>query len=291
MNLRSFGLESKRVSSASIGLTHDSPAHRPEALANNILSKNASVDRGSLRLRHVDKSYEVDGRVLEVLKGIDLVVEPGEFVSLVGASGCGKSTILRLIVGLDIEHGGDILLDGRPVTGPGLNRGIVFQEHRLLPWLTIEQNVGLSLAATNRPAAECARLVRDHINLVGLDGFERAYPHQLSGGMAQRAAIARGLVNQPEILLLDEPFGALDALTRAHLQNELLQIWSRERITMVMVTHDVEEAVFLSDKIVVLAPRPGRIRKIIDIDLPHPRDRGDPRFIALRRQALDELSP
>ena len=229
--------------------------------------------------------------MLEVLTGIDLVVEPGEFVSLVGASGCGKSTILRLIVGLDIEHGGDILLDGRPVTGPGLNRGIVFQEHRLLPWLTIEQNVGLSLAATNCPAAECARLVRDHINLVGLQGFERAYPHQLSGGMAQRAAIARGLVNQPEILLLDEPFGALDALTRAHLQNELLQIWSCERITMVMVTHDVEEAVFLSDKIVVLAPRPGRIRKIIDIDLPHPRDRGDPRFIALRRQALDELSP
>jgi sulfonate transport system ATP-binding protein len=286
MNLSSFGLESKRVSSASIGLTH-----RSEALLNNISPKNASVDRGSLQLRNVDKSYEVDGRVLEVLTGIDLVVEPGEFVSLVGASGCGKSTILRLIVGLDIEHGGDILLDGRPVTGPGLNRGIVFQEHRLLPWLTIEQNVGLSLAATNRPAAECARLVRDHINLVGLQGFERAYPHQLSGGMAQRAAIARGLVNQPEILLLDEPFGALDALTRAHLQNELLQIWSRERITMVMVTHDVEEAVFLSDKIVVLAPRPGRIRRIIDIDLPHPRDRGDPRFIALRRQALDELSP
>jgi ABC-type nitrate/sulfonate/bicarbonate transport system ATPase subunit len=285
MNLSSFGLESKRVSSASIGLTH-----RSEAPLNNISSKNASVDRGSLQLRHVDKSYEVDGRVLEVLIGIDLIVEPGEFVSLVGASGCGKSTILRLIVGLDIEHGGDILLDGRPVTGPGLNRGIVFQEHRLLPWLTIEQNVGLSLAATNRPAAECARLVRDHINLVGLQGFERAYPHQLSGGMAQRAAIARGLVNQPEILLLDEPFGALDALTRAHLQNELLQIWSRERITMVMVTHDVEEAVFLSDKIVVLAPRPGRIRRIIDIDLPHPRDRGDPRFIALRRQALDELS-
>jgi sulfonate transport system ATP-binding protein len=285
MNLSSFGLESKRVSSASIGLTH-----RSEAPLNNISSKNASVDRGSLQLRHVDKSYEVDGRVLEVLTGIDLVVEPGEFVSLVGASGCGKSTILRLIVGLDIEHGGDILLDGRPVTGPGLNRGIVFQEHRLLPWLTIEQNIGLSLAATNRSAAECARLVRDHINLVGLQGFERAYPHQLSGGMAQRAAIARGLVNQPEILLLDEPFGALDALTRAHLQNELLQIWSRERITMVMVTHDVEEAVFLSDKIVVLAPRPGRIRRIIDIDLPHPRDRGDPRFIALRRQALDELS-
>jgi ABC-type nitrate/sulfonate/bicarbonate transport system ATPase subunit len=285
MNLRSFGLESKRVSSASIGLTH-----RSEALLNDISPKNASVDRGSLQLRHVDKSYEVNGRILDVLKGIDLVVEPGEFVSLVGASGCGKSTILRLIVGLDIEHGGDILLDGRPVTGPGLNRGIVFQEHRLLPWLTIEQNVGLSLAATNRPAAECARLVRDHINLVGLQGFERAYPHQLSGGMAQRAAIARGLVNQPEILLLDEPFGALDALTRAHLQNELLQIWSRERITMVMVTHDVEEAVFLSDKIVVLAPRPGRIRRIIDIDLPHPRDRGDPRFIALRRQALDELS-
>jgi ABC-type nitrate/sulfonate/bicarbonate transport system ATPase subunit len=274
----------------SIGLARQSFAQRPEAFSTDITTKNAAAGRGSLQLRHVDKSYEVDGRQLEVLKGIDLVVEPGEFVSLVGASGCGKSTILRLIVGLDVEHGGDIFLDGRPVTGPRLNRGIVFQEHRLLPWLTIEENVGLSLAATNRPAAECGRLVRDHINLVGLQGFERAYPHQLSGGMAQRAAIARGLVNQPEILLLDEPFGALDALTRAHLQNELLQIWSRERITMVMVTHDVEEAVFLSDKIVVLAQRPGRIRRIIDIDLPHPRDHGDPRFIALRRQALDELS-
>jgi ABC-type nitrate/sulfonate/bicarbonate transport system ATPase subunit len=270
MNLRSFGLDSKRVWDAA--------------------SKIAPADRGALQLRQVDKSYEVNGRQLEVLKGINLVVKPGEFVSLVGASGCGKSTILRLIVGLDVEHGGDILLDERPVTAPGLNRGIVFQEHRLLPWLTVEQNVGLSLKATNRPAGECDRLVRDHINLVGLNGFERAYPHQLSGGMAQRAAIARGLVNQPEILLLDEPFGALDALTRAHLQNELLQIWRRERITMVMVTHDVEEAVFLSDRIVVLAPRPGRIRNIIDIDLPHPRDRGDPRFIALRRQALDELS-
>jgi ABC-type nitrate/sulfonate/bicarbonate transport system ATPase subunit len=261
----------------------------PLSLA-NVGSEIAPSDQGALRLRHVEKSYQVDGKSLEVLKGIDLTVDPGEFVSLVGASGCGKSTILRLIVGLDIEHGGEILLDGRRITGPSPNRGIVFQEHRLLPWLNIEQNVGLSLAATNRSPSECARLVRDHIDLVGLTGFERAFPHQLSGGMAQRAAIARGLVNQPKILLLDEPFGALDALTRAHLQNELLQIWSRERITMVMVTHDVEEAVFLSDKIVILAPRPGRIRRVIHIDLPHPRDRGDPRFIALRKQALDELT-
>ncbi len=249
-----------------------------------------AAQRGALELAHVSKTYQVDGKPLQALQDINLVVEPGEFVCLVGASGCGKSTILRLIVGLDTEYEGDVRLDGDRVTKPGLERGIVFQEHRLLPWLTVEQNVELSLEATGHGKQQRAQLVRDHIELVGLTGFERAFPRQLSGGMAQRVAIARGLVNKPEVLLLDEPFGALDSLTRLHLQRELLQIWRRERITMVMVTHDVEEAVFLADKIVILAPRPGRIRRVINVDLPHPRDRTDPRFVALRREALDELS-
>jgi ABC-type nitrate/sulfonate/bicarbonate transport system ATPase subunit len=250
----------------------------------------ATVGRGALQLRRVSKRYEVDGKALDVLEGIDLAVEPGEFICIVGASGCGKSTILRLIVGLDTDHGGDILLDDRPIGPPGLERGIVFQEHRLMPWLTVEQNIALSLEATGRSTAERARLVQEHIDLVGLTGFERAFPRQLSGGMAQRVAIARGLVSQPKILLLDEPLGALDSLTRLYLQQELLGIWSRERITMVMVTHDVEEAAFLSDRIVVLSPRPGRVRCIIAVDLPHPRDRADPRFIAIRQATLNELS-
>jgi sulfonate transport system ATP-binding protein len=242
---------------------------------------------GALALRKVSKTYEVDGRPLRVLQDLDLEVAPGEFVTLVGASGCGKSTILRLVVGLDVEHEGDILLDGRPITGPGLERGIVFQEHRLLPWLTVEQNVGIGLGAEDRRSR--AQTVQDHIDLVGLTGFEKAFPRQLSGGMAQRAAIARALVPKPEVLLLDEPLGALDSLTRSHLQQELLRIWRQQQITVVMVTHDVEEAVFLSDKIVVLAPRPGRIRKVIPVDLPHPRDRMDTAFAALRKEVLAQL--
>jgi sulfonate transport system ATP-binding protein len=248
-----------------------------------------SVRSGALALRGVGKAYDVDGRSLRVLDGIDLVVAPGQFVTLVGPSGCGKSTILRLVVGLDVEHDGSILLDERPITGPGLERGIVFQEHRLLPWLTVEQNVGIGLPSSLSPA-ERAGTVAEHIALVGLGGFERAYPRQLSGGMAQRAAIARALVLHPELLLLDEPLGALDSLTRSYLQNELLRIWRQQQVTVLMVTHDVEEAVFLSDRIVVLAPRPGRIRTVVDVDLPHPRDRMNPAFGALRRSVVSQLA-
>ncbi|SDT85778.1 sulfonate transport system ATP-binding protein [Verrucomicrobium sp. GAS474] len=244
---------------------------------------------GSLELRGVGKSYRVDGADLEVLRGIDLTVGRGEFVTFVGASGCGKSTILRLIVGLDDDYDGEILLDDRPIAGPGLERSLVFQEHRLLPWLTVEENVALALDAFPIPEKEKARTVQEHIALVGLAGFERAYPRQLSGGMSQRAAIARGLVAQPELLLLDEPLGALDSLTRTYLQNELLRIWRQERVTMVMVTHDVEEAVFLSDKIVILAPRPGRIERVIPVDLPHPRNRIDSAFAEIRHRVLAEL--
>jgi ABC-type nitrate/sulfonate/bicarbonate transport system ATPase subunit len=245
--------------------------------------------RGALQLKGVNKDYEVDGRRLDVLKDVDLTIEPGAFVTLVGPSGCGKSTILRLVVGLDDAYDGDVLLDGAPIKGPGLERSIVFQEHRLLPWLTVEQNIALALDATTIPRRDRARLVQEHIQLVGLAGFERAYPGQLSGGMAQRVAIARGLVNQPEVLLLDEPLGALDSLTRAYLQQELLRIWRQQRVTMLMVTHDVEEAVFLSDKIVVLGRRPATIRAVIPVDLPYPRDRIDPAFVGLRQSVLKEL--
>lgn len=254
------------------------------------LPPTSQARSGALALRHVSKSYQVNRQPLPVLQDISLTVEPGQFVTLVGASGCGKSTILRLVVGLDTAYAGEILLDGRPITGPGLERSIVFQEHRLLPWLTIEQNIALGLDADKRSPEERFKTVQEHIGLVGLKGFEKAFPRQLSGGMAQRAAIARALVTQPEILLLDEPLGALDSLTRSYLQQELLRIWRQENVTVVMVTHDVEEAVFLSDKIVILAPRPGRIRKIVNVDLPHPRNRVDPVFGALRKEVLEHLS-
>ncbi|QCO00651.1 ABC transporter ATP-binding protein [Azospirillum argentinense] len=244
---------------------------------------------GSLDLRAVGKTYAVDGRPLTVLQNIDLRIEPGEFLAIVGASGCGKSTLLRLIIGLDDGYDGDILLDGQRITGPGLERGIVFQEHRLFPWLTVEENVGIGLEATAVPAAEKQRAIREHIDLVGLSGFEKAYPYQLSGGMAQRAAIARGLVNRPEILLLDEPLGALDSLTRAHLQDELLRIWKQENVTTLLVTHDVEEAVYLADRVVVMEPRPGRIRRVLPIDLPRPRDRAAPAFAAVKETIIQEL--
>lgn len=245
---------------------------------------------GGLELQRVSKTYLVNKQPLQVLQNIELSVRPGEFVTLVGASGCGKSTILRLIVGLDAQYDGVILLDGEPVRGPGLDRSIVFQEHRLLPWLTVEQNIALGLDADPRSDAEKRQTVHEHIGLVGLRGFEKAYPRQLSGGMAQRAAIARSLVTRPQLLLMDEPLGALDSLTRSYLQQELLRIWRKEQVTVVMVTHDVEEAVYLSDKIVILAPRPGRIRKVVTVDLPHPRDRVDPAFGALRKEVLDYLS-
>jgi sulfonate transport system ATP-binding protein len=254
------------------------------------LAPTAVRDQPVLAIRAVSKSYQVDGRVLQVLSRVALDIAPGEFVSVVGASGCGKSTLLRLIVGLDTEYEGTIVLDGRRIDGPGSERGIVFQDHRLFPWLTVTGNIALGLEAANVPSAEQHRRVAENIALVGLQGFENAYPHQLSGGMAQRAAIARALVGQPEILLLDEPLGALDSLTRAYLQEELLRIWRQGAVTMIMVTHDVEEAVYLSDRVVVMEPRPGRISAVLPVDLPRPRDRAAADFIRLKESILRALS-
>ena len=189
--------------------------------------------RGAVSIRKIVKSYKLNGQELRVLDGIDLEVPSGSFTSIVGSSGCGKSTLLRLIVGLDSDYTGQIILDGEPVRSPGQERGIVFQDHRLFPWLTVEENVGIGLSAAKESANEKSANIRDHLRLVGLEGFERAYPHQLSGGMAQRAAIARALVNRPRVLLLDEPFGALDALTRLKLQNELQRLWKVEGVTMI----------------------------------------------------------
>jgi ABC-type nitrate/sulfonate/bicarbonate transport system ATPase subunit len=207
----------------------------------------------------------------------------------VGVSGCGKSTLLRLLIGLDDDYEGEIKVGGTRVQGTSLDRGIVFQEHRLFPWLTVRENVGLALESSDWSEAEKKKTIQEHIELVGLAGYEGAYPNQLSGGMAQRAAIARGLVNRPGILLLDEPFGALDALTRTNLQDELQRIWQTEKITMILVTHDVEEAVLLGDRVVVLQARPGRIRRVIDVDVPHPRDRADRRLREVAESVRDEI--
>ncbi|WP_246791878.1 ABC transporter ATP-binding protein [Burkholderia perseverans] len=243
----------------------------------------------ALEIHQVRKRYAQRGAALEVLDDISLAVRDGEFVSIVGASGCGKSTLLRLIAGLDTDYDGEIRAGGERVRDTSLQRGIVFQDHRLFPWLTVEQNVAAALR--NSPLAARARreAVAEHIALVGLAGFEAAYPAQLSGGMAQRVAIARGLVNRPKLLLLDEPFGALDAQTRTRMQHELQRIWARERITMLLVTHDVDEAVWLGDRVVTMAPRPGRIARIVEVGLPRPRERAAPAFARLRDTILADL--
>jgi len=205
------------------------------------------------------------------LDNIDLTIGENEFVSLVGASGCGKSTLLSIIAGLQSADRGVILVDGKPVNGPGRDRGVVFQNYTLMPWLTAQQNIEFALRATGTKGADIHRIAAEHIALVGLEKFAGHYPAQLSGGMKQRVAIARALSYRPKILLMDEPFGALDALTRRHMQELLTGIWSRHKLTVLFVTHDVEEAIFLSDRVVVMSAQPGRIKESVVIDLPRPR--------------------
>jgi NitT/TauT family transport system ATP-binding protein/sulfonate transport system ATP-binding protein len=203
------------------------------------------LDLGGIAIRNLNKSFELEGRTLPVLQDINLSIQPGEFLALVGSSGCGKTTLLRILLGLEKGYHGSVFLDGVPIVGPSSERGIVFQEHRLLPWLTVAQNVGFGLREL-KDAQEKRRRVGETLQLVGLEAFEKAYPGQLSGGMAQRAAIARALVNKPRVLLLDEPLGALDALTRLRMQRELDVLVRKEKVTTVLVTHDIEEALYLA---------------------------------------------
>lgn len=227
-----------------------------------------------IRVEHLNKSFLVDKKPVEVLKDITLEIKEGEFITIVGHSGCGKSTLLRIICGLTEYEDGIAQRNGHKIEGPGPKCGMVFQNHRLLPWLKISDNVGFGLDGL--PQEEREKKVQEHIELVGLKGFENSYPSQLSGGMAQRAAIARGLVNNPRILLLDEPFGALDALTRIQMQKEILQIKKQQNTTMVMVTHDIDEAIVLGDRIVVMSARPGQILDVIRVTAAgHRRNSGD----------------
>jgi sulfonate transport system ATP-binding protein len=243
----------------------------------------------ALELRGIGKTFQVAGKPLPALRDISLSVRNGEFVAIAGASGCGKSTLLRLILGLEHGDRGDVLIDGVPIRGPGLDRGMVFQEHRLLPWLTAEQNVAAALRRSGLPTAERRRRVAEQLELVGLTDFARAWPAQLSGGMAQRVAIARALVNRPRFLLMDEPLGALDALTRLRLQGELARIVRHGGATALLVTHDVDEAVFLADRVVVMRPHPGRIADVLTVELDARRDRSSPSFLRIRDRVLAML--
>ena len=234
------------------------------------------ADDPSLVVEHLSKTFDVDGEQVPVLDDVSLTVGSGEFVTIVGHSGFGKSTLLKIVSGLTGYSEGSITRNGKPVTGPDTDCGMVFQEHRLLPWLKIADNVGFGISKHDRQ--QWQRTVDEYIKLVHLDGFENVYPSQLSGGMSQRAAIARGLVTHPKLLLLDEPLGALDALTRVEMQKELLRIWREEHTTMLLVTHDIDEAIYLGQRVVVMGARPGHIEEIIRIESPNAKVRGSADF-------------
>jgi len=239
-------------------------------------------------IRNVSHDFGDAGQRLPVLDNVNLSVAPGEFVALLGPSGCGKSTLLRLVAGLDAPTSGQILQDGTPITEPDPSRIVVFQDPTLFPWRRVRANVALGLQARGIARQEGHR-VDEALRRVGLEAFDRAFPHQLSGGMAQRVALARALVNDPRLLVLDEPLGKLDSLTRLTMQSDLVELWQRARFSALLVTHDVEEALFLAQRVIVFSQRPARITAEIVVDLPYPRHRGDPRLTALRHEALRHL--
>lgn len=251
---------------------------------------NSAIHPGTLNIRGVTKRFAVGNGEIEALAPVDLSIPKGEFVCLIGASGCGKSTLLRVIAGFEEPTTGGVSIDGRLITGPGSDRGMVFQDYALFPWMTVRDNVSFGPRQRHLPREEIARMADEFVRMVGLERFADRYPNQLSGGMKQRVAIARVLANNADILLMDEPFGALDALTREQLQHELLQIWKRTGVTTIFVTHSVEEAVLLADRVLVMSAGPGRIDSDFQIDLVRPRDVSSPEFNALRRDIARRLT-
>ncbi len=243
----------------------------------------------ALSVREVSRTFRApDGSAVLALDRVSLDVAAGELVALVGPSGCGKSTLLRLIAGLDPPTAGEVRVGGVAITGPASERGLMFQDPSLFPWLSVRRNIGTGLAIRG-VFREHRHEVEDLIRLTGLEAFADVYPHQLSGGMAQRAALARALVNRPRVLLLDEPLGALDQFTRMQMQDEILRLWAARGTTALLVTHDIDEAIYMSDRIAILTPRPGRIARIIDVGLDRPRRRTERRFVELRANLLDQL--
>ena len=241
-----------------------------------------------LRVRGLKKVFEGSPPVVAV-DGVDLDVFEGEFLCIVGPSGCGKTTLLRMLAGLERPTEGEALVKGRPIEGPGPDRVMVFQDHVLFPWRTVLGNVLFGLELKGLSRREAVEEAMKYIKLVGLEGFEGAYPHELSGGMRQRAALARALACNPDVLLMDEPLSALDAQTRNYMQGELMRIWMETKKTMVMVTHSVEEAVYLGDRVVVLTARPAKVKSVVEVELERPRDRFAPKFIDLRAKILEML--
>ena len=247
-----------------------------------------------LRIETVGRTFPGvhGGPPTEALQPTTFTVADNDFITILGPSGCGKSTLLRIVAGLDRPSTGHVFLDGSPVTGPGVERGMVFQSYTLFPWLTVEENIRFGLREKGVPAAEQQAIAAHYIARVGLGGFERHYPKMLSGGMQQRTAIARALANGPKILLLDEPFGALDNQTRGLMQELLLGIWEAERKTVLFVTHDIEEAIFMANRVLVMSARPGRIKAEVAVDLPHPRHytlKTTPEFSALKARLTEEI--
>lgn len=242
-----------------------------------------------LEIRGLYKLFSSEGKEMEALHNINLSIEENEFVCFIGPSGCGKTTLLRIIAGLEEPSSGTVTLAGDPIKGPGPERGMVFQEYSLFPWRTVLDNVAFGLELKGVPVAERQAKGRQYLKMVGLERFEARYPHELSGGMKQRVAIARALVNDPRALLMDEPFGALDAQTRNIMQSELLRIWEEKRKTVVFVTHSVDEAIYLADRIVIMSARPGRIKDIIEISLPRPRNRTSSAVNQIRDRILCDL--
>lgn len=259
-----------------------------------MVSPGASVigpapESSSLTIEDVGKRFVTDdGKSVQALAGLSLTVAAGEIVALIGPSGCGKSTLLRLIAGLDAPTAGRLLIGAEPIRGPGADRGVMFQNPCLFPWLTVRRNIESGLVARGMLARH-RHEVDEFLRLVGLDAFAEAYPHQLSGGMAQRAALARALVNHPRVLLLDEPLGALDQFTRMRMQDEVLRVWQARQTTMLLVTHDIDEALYMSDRIVMLSARPGRVERIMDVPLKRPRQRNQAVFLRIRAEILELL--
>ncbi|MFK0274244.1 ABC transporter ATP-binding protein [Ensifer sp. NPDC090286] len=250
------------------------------------MSVAQNLRRGEVTIRHLSKTYRLNGAPLPVLRDINLHIRSGETLAIVGASGSGKTTLLRVLAGLEDPDAGEVLIDGKLTRGVGTDRAVIFQEPRLLPWLTVLDNVGFGLETRGLSRGQARERARRYVQLVGLQQFEGAYPRQLSGGMAQRVGIARALAVQPEILLLDEPLGALDAMTKISMQQELARIWRDEDVTTVLVTHDLEEAIYLADRILILPREKGGEPRLIEIDLPRPRDRSASAFVRQREELL-----